>query len=72
MRPVAAEQPVSFNAFWLPQPPYTFLQECSAAPEGSGSNVRWSDLAGGHDLMSAAKVSLPPSAVPVLTLHPMV
>lgn len=51
MRPVAAEQPVSFNAFWLPEPPCTFLQErVDAMSDGS-------DLAGGHDLMSAAKVS---------------
>lgn len=34
-----------------------------------------SDLAGGHDLMSAAKVSTahyPPDTIPVLTLRPVV
>lgn len=59
MRPVAAEQPVSFSAFWLtPRVPFTrsVLQLQKGVEAMSGG----SDLAGGYDLMSAAKVSSTP------------
>lgn len=70
MRPVAAEQAVSFNAFWLPHH-VPFSRSALQLQKGVEAMSGGSDLAGGYDVMSAAKVSTTPSAIPILTLHPV-
>jgi len=58
MRRVATEQPVSFGALWLLQPPRTLFQECSAAPQKGGKAMSGgSNLTGRHALISAARLA---------------